>query len=292
MGIMTVAMPLALSDRHDAHHDGRHAVGLERIFVQLLVELSHLLTAGVLVVEDLHDLEAAENLLRVAVYIADRGLLLEEVFAAVPHHKPAHHHHEHGDDQHDERQRQAEVQHDRKGKHQRNDGGYHHGQALRYELPERVYVVRVDAHDVAVIVRVEVADGQALHPHKEVVAYLLERLLSHDGDDPVVEQRCQRPDKIDRGHYGQYRDEAREQVLAGLEHLQNVVVYYDLYEQRADHGRHGARQYTDNDEGKLSLVPARYVCHETRHRVLCRFTHRRRLLSAENHRPPDIFCLT
>ena len=67
----------------------------------------------------------------------------------------------------------------------RDDAGAHLRQALADELTQRIGIVRVDRHDVAVRVRVKVADGKALHVSEEFHTDVAHRSL-RDGDHDAV----------------------------------------------------------------------------------------------------------
>ena len=114
-------------------------------------------------------------------------------------------------------------------------------------MPEGVRVVGVDAHNVAVGVGVEEADGEGLHLHEEIVTYLLEHFLAYDCDDTVVKERPERARQIDCGHDEDDAQQAAEEVLARLDHLEYVVVDDDLHEGVAHHRGHDANEDADND---------------------------------------------
>lgn len=57
------------------------------------------------------------------------------------------------------------------------------------QLTQRVRIVGVHAHHVAVRVRVEIADGQRLHVVEHILADVLQKALRHDRHRLVVESR-------------------------------------------------------------------------------------------------------
>lgn len=67
---------------------------------------------------------------------------------------------------------------------------------------QRVDVVGVVAHDIAALVRVEVADRQVLHAVEHHLAQLLERALRDDSHGAVPEERGQDADAVDAGEGG------------------------------------------------------------------------------------------
>lgn len=69
------------------------------------------------------------------------------------------------------------------------------GQALGNRLPERIGIVGVNAHNIAVTMGVEIADRQRLHPGEQPVADLLENPLGNRHHDAIISECRQRSAK-------------------------------------------------------------------------------------------------
>ena len=160
----------------------------------------------------------------------------------------------------------AVVQHDKE--HRDDDDGRHEqvGQRLADHLAQRVDVVGVVAHDVAALVRVEVANRQVLHTVEHLLAQLLERALRDDGHGAVPEERRQDADAVDAGEGGH---ELCDLGLCGFpiarlprfaNNLQGA-----LKEGRADGVDDGAEYHADDDEGQKHGVEAKERLDEARH---------------------------
>ena len=89
------------------------------------------------------------------------------------------------DGQH-QRQPEAEIEHD--GEHDQHDRARldKGGNGLGDELAQRVDFVGVKSHDIAVLVSVEVADGEILHPAEHLLTELVEKALRHIGHELLL----------------------------------------------------------------------------------------------------------
>ena len=221
---------------------------------QLLVLLVEGLLRGVLVVEDLDDLLAVDGLLHEGVHVADPHLLLDEVAAGTAHDLAHDEVEQHGEHDHERGERNREPQHGQQRRQRGDDRGEHLRERLRDRLTQRIGVVGVVAHDVAVFMAVEVADRQLLLVGEHVVADLLERAL-FDGDD----QPLPGPGRHDTGQVqaAHKRDGAQQRRPVGIclpHHRQDVRVDEGLEEQRGSGLRGGADQDADHDGDDAPLV--------------------------------------
>ena len=123
------------------------------------VHATEVLAGTILVVEDLHDLLAVHRLLDVALEGTGRRLLLGVVAARERGEAHGHCRHNRHERDRERRERHREHAHGDEGDHERHERVHHLRQRLAVELAQRVHVVGVDGHDVAVRVRVKVADG-------------------------------------------------------------------------------------------------------------------------------------
>ncbi len=150
-----------------------------------------------LVVKGLDHLHALDHLLDIAVYRAQGGLLLGEIFPAALA--------EHGEHSHDR------AQHDQGGQEQQGGQGDHHGHhahkgdhagdQLHHRLLQRhLHVVRVvgeAAHQFAVGVGVKVAQGQLLELVEQLLSHPVAALLGQLGHQVGLDVGTRRRQQID-----------------------------------------------------------------------------------------------
>ena len=131
--------------------------------------------------------------------------------------------------------------------------------ALGNELPHGVDVVRVDRHDVAVRVRVEIFDGQGLHLVEQVHAESAERALCHVDHQAVVQPGGEHADEEDADHF---EDGFRQRSVIRVRHFgerDDVVVDEGPHEERSDDGRDARQDDADDDDHEVPLVPRHHV---------------------------------
>ena len=230
---------------HEDGHEGV-AVGVSgaRRLVQRVVHGVELLDGLVLVREDLDDLLAVHGLLGKSLGLRELDLLVEEVVGALAAQDAGGVHHARDHGEHDGGQRDGVPQHDGED----GDHGEEHreqvGQRLADELAQRVDVVGVVAHDVAVLVGVEVADGQALHVVEHLVAHVHERALAHDGAKlRVGDVRGERDDVARYEACGDLADLGRGAGPVS----RGERVLHDVDRLLQEDGRHG-REYGRRDD--------------------------------------------
>ena len=241
--------------------------------------------------KDLDDLLAVDHLLDIAVEIGQRRLLRHEVAADAAGELAHEHEDERHDGAHDQRQPDADVHHAEKHCRQREHGRYELRHGLRDHLAQRIGIVCVQAHDVAVRMRVKVADGQALHLGKHLVTDALERAL-RDRDHAAVIQPCgQRTDKIYAADGDQRADQAGIVRRRCAEHGHDIAVDQLLQEHGRGRACDRAQQDADRHEYERALVGA-HIRQQAFERPAVKFrafTHRPRLPSAGTHRPRGKF---
>ena len=240
----------------DGHCYQRIGVCLVGAVEQLIVEPVELLNGNFLMAKDLDDLLAVHHFLNVTVDLAQLLLLLDEVFAGVAGQvlRRQQHDADHRESQH--RQGDAQIEH--RGQHA--DEGHNRvdelRQALADHLAQRVNVVRVDRHNVAVGVGVKVFDGQRLHVGEHLVTQVLQRALGDPCHQAVLHKDSGDADAVDDCHAQDSRGQAAEVRAARLEQRQNIAVDQRLGEhdalQLGEHGQQNAAEH-HND---LCLIAA------------------------------------
>ena len=250
----------------DGHEDVGVHVGLLRDLEELFVALVKIGLGGRLVAECLDDLLTVHDFLDMALDHAELSLLCNKETRGVGAEQLGHKGHKDDAGHNDQAHPHAVVQHDKE--HRDDDDGRHEqvGQRLADHLAQRVDVVGVVAHDVAALVRVEVANRQVLHAVEHLLAQLLERALRDDGHGAVPEERRQDADAVDAGEGGH---ELCDLGLCGFpiarlprfaNNLQGA-----LKEGRADGVDDGAEHHAGDDEGQKHGVEAKERLDEARH---------------------------
>ena len=276
---------------HHRHHAVGHAAGARGVFRPDAVAAAQLRLALLLVAEDLDDLLAVDHLLNIAVEIGQRRLLRHEVAADAAGELAHEHENERHDGAHDQRQPDADVQHAEKHCRKREHRRYELRHGLRDHLAQRIGIVRIQAHDVAVRMRIKIADGQALHLLKHLVTDALERAL-RDRDHAAVIQPCgQRTDKIYAADGDQRTDQAGIVRRRCAEHGHDIAVDQLLQEHGRGRACDRAQQDADRHEHERALIGA-HIRQQALERPAVKFrafTHRPRLPSAGTHRPRGKF---
>ena len=226
------------------HQDIRIAVGLFRVAKQLVVDLIEILFGAFLMAEDLDDLLAVHHFLHKALGAGDGFLLLEEVAGGMAADVAGDEKHDDDARNDDQGQPNAVIHHDAENGQQRNRGDQGLREALADHLAQRIDIVGVVTHDIAVVMGIEIADGKVLHMVKHLFTQLGQGSLgdrSHhlgvqytgnQADDIHGNQNCQQAENTAR---------SRSPVagLEGILHNGDDVLHKD--------GRHGADDCVDNN---------------------------------------------
>ena len=243
---------------------------------------------GLLVVEHLDDLLPGDHLLHVGVQLTEAGLLARIKGAAalcrvvdIP---------EHGNIANDDQQREPPVEDEQQKQRacDLNKGLDDHRKAVVQRVRDRVHVVREQAHQIALAVRVKVVQRQRLQMCEQVAADVLQNLLRGADHELGVAQGRQCADDVDAR--GQRHDTGQ---------IGGTAVFQYAVDDGADHvGAQQRGQRTDRrqqaDDAEHDFVAAQIV-HEAAQRVpqvLRALTaewlrHLRRPLSSGNGKFPD-----
>ena len=135
--------------------------------------------------KDFDDLLAVHHLLDEPFRLADGFLLAHEIPRRVAADFARDQNHADHAEHHDQRQPEAVIEHDAQNREHDDAGHEQLREALGDHLPQGIDIVGVVAHDIAVAVRIEKADGQVLHPAEHLHPKLFERALGDDGHHAV-----------------------------------------------------------------------------------------------------------
>ena len=250
----------------DVADDGaEHAgigVGAVAVFKEGVVDLVELLDGALLVAEDLDDLLAGHRLLNIALGFGDGLLLAQEEFGAAAADALGDDDHQNHAEHRNERQPDAEIEHNAEhGQHDRArlDEG---GDGFGHELAQRVDIVGVEAHDIAVLVGVEVADGKILHAAEHLLTELVEKALRHIGHELLVDQ-----DRDDREHIerDEQRQDGDELCFGGDPVARDVPLFDDLndilHEKRRDRRDDGREQDARERDGREHRIVGKELFH-------------------------------
>ena len=165
--------------------------------------------------------------------IAERDLLLQEEFARFTADVLRDEEHDEHAEEHDERQPDAVIEHDAEQEYQHGDREKEVRYALRNELADGVHVVGVMAHDVAVGVRIEILDGQALHAVEQIRSQPMQKALRYDGHQLRVQRVRADAQHVDADHRADYLYKVGPGVFPACGRAVGVAVFYapadDLY---------------------------------------------------------------
>ena len=155
----------------------------------------------ILMAEYLDDLLSVHHFLDKALNPADSLLLTHEIFRGVAADLFGHRCHGDHADKHNDHQRNTEIHHNANQHQQGNTGGKDARYALRNELPERIYIVGVIAHDVAVRIRIKIFYGKILHFIEHSAAHFIKKALCDRRHELFSRQSAADPHGI-QSHHG------------------------------------------------------------------------------------------
>ena len=186
------------------------AVCVRGVVLPFGVALLHFFLRLLFVAEDFYDLLTVYHLFDISVKVCKRSLLGYEIRAALADNSLDYLHNEEQRYAHNERQTDADIEHAAEYRH---DGERRRNQLthrLREHLAQGICIVGIEAHRVAVGVRIEISYRQALHLLEHLIAYGLERSLRYSDHAAIVDKRRERADEIDDRHGYQRANEAGE----------------------------------------------------------------------------------
>ena len=226
------------------HKDVGKTVAVAGVVENLAVDLVKVRLGGFLVAEDLDDLLTGHHLFHKGFGIGDGDLLAQEELGRTRGDGAGREHHTDNADDDQRSQDHAVIDHDAEHHKQRDAGDGHLGQALADELTQRVDVVGVVAHDIAVAVGVKVTDRQILHVAEHLLAQFAQRALGDDGHHLGVEGAGRQADEV---HDDQDAHEREDLPRHGGPVARLIVVIHDLDDVLHKDGRGGADDCVDHD---------------------------------------------
>ena len=227
--------------------------------VQVFIEFVELLDRFVFMAEDFHDLLAVHHFLNVAVHLAQFALLRHKVPAGIANQDAAAHKDQADHHDRNNRQRDAQRHHGDKDADHRNDAVEHLGHALADHLAQRIHVVCVDGHDIAVGVGVKKFDGQCLHMGEQVVTQMLHGSLGQVGHHPRLNQCGQNTAAIEGRRAQNGKQQARIIGRVRGQHRHNVAVDKGLHKQRALNVCQNADHNADNRNNGVDFVILHHI---------------------------------
>ncbi len=156
-------------------------VGTEAILKEGVVDPVKVLLALLFVAENLDHLLAVHHLLNKAFGAAHGLLLTDEESGRAAADLAGNKNHHHNAHQQYQRHPDAEIQHDAHDAGNDCSGLNDGGQGLGNKLAQGVDIIGVVAHDIAVLVGIEILDGQILHTVEHAAAHLAQKALSNHG---------------------------------------------------------------------------------------------------------------
>ena len=228
----------------------------------LVVFFVESLFGALFVVKDFDDFLTVEHFLDVAVDAGERSLLADEVERAAVGNLEGDDDDHGGDGGDDEGEHPAVIEHDAEGGDDGDDASEHLRQCLRDELAQRIGVVGVVAHDVAVGVHIEVADGEGLHVIEHIVPNVFEAALGNKDHEAAVSEGAQYAREVEGAHQAEDASESRENGICLFEEGRYVVIHEDLDEDGAAHVGEGRDEYAHDGNGEDAFVVYDNIIHE------------------------------
>ena len=212
--------------------------------------------------EHLDDLLAVHHFLNVAVFFSEVLLLLYEEASGFSRQlsgdEHGHQYHEHTDDG----QRPGQCDHGNKGDDKRHHGIDGLRNALADQLPERIDVIRIDGHDVAVRILVKIPDWQRFHVREQLLSKITERSLRDRNHDSLIGIGSCDTNQINNRQLPE-RCRKRGKITAFCcQHRQNISVDQSLLEQRSLKRCPGCDQNADNDQQKRNQIVLQNQLHQ------------------------------
>ena len=266
-------------------------VGFGGIFGQVVVPAVKLFLRLGLMIEDLDDLLAVHHFFNIPVQGGQGGLLFAEIFRAAAADLHGGFQHHEGSRDHHQRHPHAAAQHGDQHDGQRDHGRDRLRQHLADQLTQGVRVVGVMAHDIAVGMRVKIADRQGLHMREHLVPHLPQHALADHRHDPRLEEIREDRQHVKHCH-PQHRMHQGGEIRRRLgKHRRDMIV--DHFAQEVGRRRRRHRVQHDEDHHQQQPGPVGlHVSEEALHGVLIHRlmgTHDARAHSSVTHprRPPS-----
>ena len=107
--------------------------------------------------------------------------------------------------EHDQKQPHAVIQHDGKNRNHGDTGKHQLRNTLRNQLAQRVDIVSIIAHDIAVVMCIKILDRQILHAVEHLFPHLLQRALCDNRHSIGIRIACCQRQRI---QYNQDEDQS------------------------------------------------------------------------------------
>ena len=159
---------------HDGHHQSGVELGLLRLLFQIAVLHFKVGIYFLFMAEYFDDLLSAYHFFDITVQCTDRFLLCFEIFAASLYNFFCAEEHQRDSNQGYKRQDRTDIKHQAEDTDQRQSAGEHIGEAVGQGVADLVDIIRITAHQVAMLMGIEILDRQVFH--------LLKKVGTHPGD--------------------------------------------------------------------------------------------------------------
>ena len=282
---------LQISQLHDKRH--QHIaifVRIGRIAAKSLVALPESLFGMLFMAENLNDLLPVDHLFNISGDISEACLLMDKVTGTAAADHLGAINHQSRKSQHNQSKRNAACQHGRQNDNNRNHCQNQLRQCLTDKLPERVRIVCIIAHDVAVRMGIKITDRQLLHMCKHFIPDAFQGSLRHLDHQLVIQQRAEYAAQINHPDCQDRTQQTRKVRAARSKQGCDIAVHQCLQEQRACHSCTRTDENAEQHGGEGGLVPADDIGKQP----LCRFCsirlrlhHGRYLLSSVKYRYHD-----
>ena len=209
--------------------------------------------------EDLDDLLALHHLLDKAVHLTEIRLLRHEILpggsSGLRRRKHGHSDHE----QRNERQRPGQNDHRRKCRHDSDRSVEGLSQGLRDHLTQRINVIGIDRHDIAMGVRVEIGDRQRLHVSEDILTKVPHGSLRNVDHDDILRKRSEDAEPVEQGHPADRRRKRSEIRIRRCQERHDIAVDQRPGKQRSLQVCRNRYHDTYKNQQELELVALHHV---------------------------------
>ena len=196
---------------HNGPKDRAVLLRFDRIIEKLVVERIEIFDGGFLVVKDFDDSLAGNHFLNEAIHFSEGGLLPDKVFSRAFRGEKDSPKYDRREEKHDKQEDPRETRHRGKSGNHGDQRVNQHRQNAGRHLAKSVDIVGVNRHDVPVIMRIEVRQGQGFHVRENLIADSFLGALANLAGAKLISISRQNPDQIDARHH---KDGNPKSVLA------------------------------------------------------------------------------
>ena len=243
----------------DRHKEVSIAVGLICTLPQSLVDLVKIFFGSLLVAEHLDHLLTVQHLLDKAVHNTQIFLLLDIVFAGQLGKVGGHGDHDYGGQNRNNGERRIQAQHDHQRGQHGNDRVNYLRDTLAHKLAQRINIVGIYRHNVAMGMGIKIFNGQCLHAVEQVITQVPHGALADGDHDAVIAVGCYHTQRQQASQPDNCLPQSAEVGRTAVEHGNDIVINQGLRKASAAYIGGGRDQDTQDHQQKLEFIIAKHI---------------------------------